>query len=58
VLNGRFRQTITRHEKLRKDPFVSPRGDDLHDFVCGRKGELQKERQELPDEQQKGMQLR
>jgi hypothetical protein len=49
---------IHPHENLHESPDVDPRGDNLHDCFCSGKSELQKDAQELPDEQQEGMQLR
>jgi hypothetical protein len=40
------------------NPDVDFGGHDLHGFVCSRKTKLQEIAQELPDERQKGMQLR
>jgi hypothetical protein len=40
------------------NPDVDPRGHDLHHFLRSGEAELQEDAQELPDERQKGMQLR
>jgi len=45
-------------EKLHQNPDVDPDGSHLHDNVCSREGQLQKDGQELSDERQEGMQLR
>jgi hypothetical protein len=49
---------ISINENLHENPDVGPGGNDLHERFCGRETELQKNRQELPDERQEGMQLR
>jgi hypothetical protein len=45
-------------ENNNDSPDVDPRGHDLHHFVRGGETELQEDTQELPNEQQEGMQLR
>jgi hypothetical protein len=49
---------INTDEELHDNPDVDPRGYDLHDYVCSREGQLQKDRQELSDERQERVQLR
>jgi hypothetical protein len=41
---------ISTDENVHEDPDVDPGGNDLHERFCGGKAELQKNRQELPDE--------
>jgi len=45
-------------EKLRENLVVDSGCCHVHDSICGGQTELQKDRQELPDEQPQGMQLR
>jgi hypothetical protein len=40
------------------NPDVDPGGNDLHHFLRSGEAELQEDAQELPNERQKGMQLR
>jgi hypothetical protein len=49
---------INSNENDDNNPDVDPHGNDLRHFVCSGETELQKDAQELPDERQKGMQLR
>jgi hypothetical protein len=47
------------HEKLHENSVFGSHRSNVHAFVCsGQTSRLQKERQELPDERQQGMQLR
>jgi len=55
---GAVRDQNGAHEKLHENPVFGSDGGDLHGLVCGGQAELQKERQELPDERQQGMQMR
>jgi hypothetical protein len=49
---------INSDENDDDNPDVDPRGNDLRHFVRSGETELQKDAQELPDERQKGVQLR
>jgi hypothetical protein len=47
------------HEELHENPVFDSGCDNVHGLFCGgQAGQLQKERQELSDERQQGMQLR
>jgi len=45
-----YRKKIKIHEELHENSVVDIDGRDLHYSVCGGQAELQKDRQELPDE--------